>query len=1054
VTFAAPDSTTAARSRSRQALLGVGLLFVLAGCEAGPLEFENVTARLVLDRPDSPYRFDAVWTDFNSDGCLDPFVFAHADPSLSRLWLNPCTAATPFQRVGNETAQFYIEHPELPSGAGWVSLLDANGDGREDFWLRHANIMAARYLNGTAPGAFLPRFSTKENGCDNRCVFGDIDGDGQLDVIHIDRRVTDMTSGTERFPATTRVEEAVIADLDGNGWPEIVQPGLGGFWLNERGRLTWVDAGLAGGLGPALSSDLDSDGDLDLLTVSGRVDADGGTVHLFRNDAMRFVRIPDAGDLSRLPIHAYWTNYGNLVAGDLDNDGLPDLIAAGFARDPSVIVLRNEGGLRFARGSVDLGAAGTGSEPFKARAALGDYDRDGRLDIVKTQATTNVGIWRNVSVAGSWLEVRVRSSARNRDAIGARVVWREVGSGAIIQSQELQIGPQHPLRSAHGGLGNRSRATLDVHFPTAGPAFRLRDVAANQTVLMFDDGCVLANWRVGTALPDTRPERCDASAEPLQSGGGNAPTPSPPRTSTSSQRIFVRRSVAGTGPVLVNAGIPFPPGLLSDPDRVRLFDERGTEIDAAVRTTLRWHWKDGSARAIHLQFELDVPPQGRSLWFEIATTRADRPPLRPYVEGLVDGPEGVRIPAAIAVLSPQWLSSSLLAGPMLASNEKSAYDSFVATQFDWAKSLPSRDPIAWLFDRTTTLFKLYLRTGATEHLLAAITSYRFYMSRVKRDGTPGYPQCAGGWAFDTVDACDSKFVYIQPVLYALALTGDDSLHDDSTIRKMVGAWDTGGWNEPAGPYTRVEQAFTERQAGLGLLAMVAAWELTGDPEHRHRVDQRIQWLYEHQTRNPDGLGNDGSWRHSWQRHEGSSYDARSDVRGASPWMSENIIDGLWHAWLVTNDGRAGAMIQAFGWYLENHGWIDAPTFARAGHTWRHPCSGSSGQIGWYWSSAHAAEASLIAIQDSEGWYSDAHNVELMFVVAAARYFEPDPERRRRYADRLAALSSSLSRDCAGIAQPARRFNWNNRSGAATSWLRAREVATSINRPKTTSDSVP
>lgn len=1037
----------ARHSNSSHAWLGASLIAALAGCEAGPLDFENVSSRLILEVADSPYRFDALWTDFNADGCLDPFVFAHADPARSRLWLNTCSASVPFQRVDNDTAQYYIERPEVPAGAGWMSLLDANGDGREDFWLRHANIMAARYLNATAPGAFMPRFGAKQDACDDPCVFGDIDGDGQLDVIHIDRRVTDMATGAERFPATSRRDEALIADLDGDGWPEIVQAGLGGYWLNERGRLSWVDAGLAGGLGPALAADLDSDGDLDLLTVSGRADSDGGAMHLFRNDERRFARIADAGDLARLPVHAYWTEYGNLIAGDLDNDGLADLIAAGFERDPAVVVLRNEGGFRFARASVDLGPAGSGSEPFKARAALGDYDRDGRLDIVKTQARSNVGIWRNISASGNWLDVRPRSASRNRDSVGARIVWRDSTSSTIIHSQELQVGPQHPLRSAHGGLGNRTLATLDVHFPSDAAAFRFRDLDVNQTVAVFDNGCLLANRRGGDALPDAAPSQCSRTGEVLRAGSETTPPTSTPPADLSAQRIVLRRSVPGGGAALVNVGVPFPPGAVRDPTRLRFYDESDHEIDAAVRTTLRWHWKDDSVRAIHAQFVLDVPAQGRNIRFEVGAPRPARPALRPYPDALVDGAEGVRIPAVLAALTPQWLTASLIAGPMLPAHPKSAHDNFSLAQFAWAKSLPSDDPIAWLFDRSTTLFKLYLRTGSPEHLLAAVTSYRFYMSKIKRDGEPGYPQCGGGWAFGEVNPCDSKFVYLQPALLALALSGDDSLHDAALVAKMVGAWDTGGWNEAAGPYLRVDQAFTERQAGLGLLAIVAAYELSGDAADRRRIDARIDWLYRHQTVNPDGLGNDGSWRHSWQRHEGDDYDAARDVRGASPWMSENIIDALWHAWLVTQDARAAEMIAAFGWYLENHGWIEAATFTRAGHSWRHSCSGESGQIAWYWSSPGTDERAMIAIQDSEGWYSDSHNVELMFIVSAARYFESDPTRRQRYDARLAALSSSLSRDCAAIDQPARRFNWNNRSGGASAWLRSQHLAPRFDRPK-------
>ena len=88
------------------------------------------------------------------------------------------------------------------------------------------------------------------------------------------------------------------------------------------------------------------------------------------------------------------------------------------------------------------------------------------------------------------------------------------------------------------------------------------------------------------------------------------------------------------------------------------------------------------------------------------------------------------------------------------------------------------------------------------------------------------------------------------------------------------------------------------------------------------IAQRVGWLHDHETQNPDGQPADGAWRHSWQKHENETYDAATDVRGASPWMSENIIDGLWHAWLATSDPRIPPMLTAFGRYLEKFGWID------------------------------------------------------------------------------------------------------------------------------------
>lgn len=1050
-----PTGSAAVRLAALLLLPALQVLAAPAG-GAGAIRFDDVTAASVDALADSEYRFDAVWTDFNGDGCPDPFVFGHADPATSRLWLNLCDGSGRFRLVGNDAVRHYINPPVLPLGAGWMTVLDVDGDGREDFWLRHANMLAGWYRNGSEAGAFVPRFADKHDACDDACVFADIDGDGRLDRIHPDRRVVDIASGRQLHgPARTR-GEAIVFDVDGDGWPDIVQPAAGGWWRNRAGRLTWVEGGLAGDR-PLLAADLDRDGHLDLLAITDAGEAGDGRLHLFRNDGDgRFSEVTADSGLAGLPVQRWHAEYGNAIAGDLDNDGWPDLVLTSLERRQPVLVFRNEGGLRFRRQDLDLGATGRGSEGHAARADLADYDLDGRLDLVKTQAGSNLGLWRNVSAAGgAWMQVRLRGPRGNSDAVGADARWFAAGSRDLLAHSAVQVGPGHPARVLHAGLGAARQADLEVRWPHGGPAWRFPGLAAGQAVVAFPDGCLIEGWQPGRGWPMTAPADCprrglpiDAAAAP---GAGTAPAggiaglaslvsrlrPVAAGTGGTGGAIELRRHGAAGTTVTATFGIPLPPGALTDARALRILDEQGDELPASVTPTLRWHFRDDSLRAVRVQLQVELPDRGRSLRFALGQPRSlpDPAPV-PYAEGLVDGGNGVRVPGVLALLDPAWLSGSGIAGPQLpAGRDSRAYDAYFARQFQWAGPLPSEDAIAFLFDRASTLYKQYLRTGAAEHLAAAIESHRFYMGKLVRGRDPENPQCTGGWKFQRVNPCDVKFVYIEPILLHLALTGDDTLHDDALVESMASLWDRGGWSGIRGPYLRADQDFTERQAGLGLVALVKAWELTGDERYRRSVDQRIGWLQAHQQDNPDGLGDDGCWRHSWQRHEGSHYDPATDVRGCSPWMSENIIDGLWQAWLATGDERIPAMLTGFGRWLEAHGWIGEEAFRKAGHSWRDPCSGPRGQIAWYFGSSQASLDQLIAIQDSEGWYSDAHTVQLALPVALARFFESDPDQARALERRLDLVAHSWSTACAASAATPRRFNWNHRGSAVVQWLR-------------------
>jgi len=118
---------------------------------------------------------------------------------------------------------------------------------------------------------------------------------------------------------------------------------------------------------------------------------------------------------------------------DFDNDGWKDLFTANSHVNDAIerfeqaayrlpnSLFQNMGNGTFSDASA---AAGLSSGPPRAHrgAGFGDFDEDGRVDVVVTSLQGPAELWANRSPeAGHWLGVRLIGSRSNRDGIGAVV---------------------------------------------------------------------------------------------------------------------------------------------------------------------------------------------------------------------------------------------------------------------------------------------------------------------------------------------------------------------------------------------------------------------------------------------------------------------------------------------------------------------------------------------------------------------------------------------------------------------------------------------------------
>ena len=235
----------------------------------------------------------------------------------------------------------------------------------------------------------------------------DFDGDGDNDLAVVNSDDDNLTillnngNGTFFQPPYSPIDglgdQPVYihgADFDGvNGIDLVVAnvgpaPGHVTILLNDgTGNFTTIyDVDVSGRNDCVFSSDLDNDGDFDLL-VARFVGVGGGDVMILQNDG--FGNFVDAGN--------YTVNAARFViSADLDNDDFSDLIALDQGAD-QVRVYWNSGNLLMPEFDptptvVSVGDPLTSHVPVSVFAA--DFDGDNDIDL----AVANAGAARNVSI--------------------------------------------------------------------------------------------------------------------------------------------------------------------------------------------------------------------------------------------------------------------------------------------------------------------------------------------------------------------------------------------------------------------------------------------------------------------------------------------------------------------------------------------------------------------------------------------------------------------------------------------------------------------------------
>ena len=327
---------------------------------------------------------------------LTALVFTGCSPAEDAA---PPAAADPDAALFRDVTEARLPTDALGGFSMDAMAADVDADGDLDLVIAHEfepNILLLNAGDGTFADASdrLPD-ATRDS---EDVGIADFDGDGDLDIVIVteDDAVNEFylndgrgsfTDAGDRWPVTGTSNAVVVADLTGDGAPDILvgNNGQDAFLVND-GTAQFTDE-TADRLPQSDDvtqdlelGDVDGDGDLDLIV------GNEGDNKLYLNDGTG--RFTDES-AARIPLRAAPEETREADFGDVDGDGDLDLLFANVrlfvdGADPQNRLLINDGTGVFA----DETSARLPADSARALDGdLVDLDADGDLDIITSNVT-------------------------------------------------------------------------------------------------------------------------------------------------------------------------------------------------------------------------------------------------------------------------------------------------------------------------------------------------------------------------------------------------------------------------------------------------------------------------------------------------------------------------------------------------------------------------------------------------------------------------------------------------------------------------------------------
>jgi enediyne biosynthesis protein E4 len=421
--------------------------------------------------------------DYDNDGHPDLFVTGvHGNTLYHNNGDGTFTDAT--KKAGLDTSVDPEYGPLWAVAAAWV---DVNNDGLLDLFV-------VNYLQWTWSDKPLCTINNVAEYCHPRYYKGLPD---QLFLNNGDGTFKDVSKEWGIRDHVGKGMGVGVADFDLDGHPDLFVTNDAGYsflFHNLANKFEEVafqanaalpeEGAFISGMGLDFR-DFDNDGYPDIAYVA----LNRQTFPLFRNTGK--------GDFTEVTASTNMTSESLGMSGfgpalyDFDNDGWKDLFVSrghvsathppgAEVKQPNT-VFRNLGANGKWEALTEQAGFAQSTAARHRGCAMGDFDNNGRIDVVVTSMDANAELWMNRSPnPGHWINIDLRGTKSNRDGIGARIkVVTKAGTQYNHQTSSVCYASS-TLGPVHFGLGAESKALkIEITWPS-GIVQSLENIAADR----------------------------------------------------------------------------------------------------------------------------------------------------------------------------------------------------------------------------------------------------------------------------------------------------------------------------------------------------------------------------------------------------------------------------------------------------------------------------------------------------------------------------------------------------------------------------------------------